>query len=98
MTLLWPEMLRADGGQLYARAFFTRSGDRFDSIETEKALGDHQHVEDDHRRQAENHRPDAQCPKNVFGGKALMFREWIILSTHNAPALAFYAYLIHAKF
>ena len=49
-------------------------------------LGDHQHVEDDHRRQAQDHRPDAERPENVFGGKALLFREWIILSTHNAPA------------
>ena len=64
------------------------------------ALGDHQHVEDDHRRQAQDHGPDAQRPENVLGGKAsLLFSEWIILSAHDAPALiVLVGSLIRAKF
>jgi hypothetical protein len=53
----------------------------------ESRLGDHQHVEDDNRRQAKNHRPDAERPQNVFGSKSLLFREWIFLSTHDGPAM-----------
>ena len=63
-------------------------------------LRDHQHVEDDHRRQAQDHGPDAQRPENVLGGKAsLLFSEWIILSAHDAPALiVLVGSLIRAKF
>ena len=62
-------------------------------------LRDHQHVEDDHRRQAEDHRPDAQRPKNVFGAEALLSREWIILNTHDTPAfLALPGTLIRENF
>ena len=31
----------------------------------------HQHVENDHRRQAQDHRPDADRPENVLDGKTL---------------------------
>jgi hypothetical protein len=46
----------------------------------------HQHVEHDHRRQAQDHRPDAERPKNVPGAETLLFREWIVLTVHDAPA------------
>ena len=49
----------------------------------------HQHVEDHHRRKTQDHRPDAERPKNVLGAKALLFplfRQWIVLSSHDAPA------------
>src|SRR5213080_1804646 len=62
-------------------------------------LSDHQHVEDDDRRQAQDHRPDAERPEDVRGRKTLsckerplrihetlLFREWILLPVHNAPA------------
>src|SRR6266404_3868383 len=52
-------------------------------------LGDHQHVEDDHRRQAQDHRPNADGPKNVLGTKTLLFSEWIVLGIHDAPAFLF---------
>jgi hypothetical protein len=52
-------------------------------------LGDHQHVEHDDRRQAQDRRPDAERPKNVLGRKALLFREWIILRIHDAPRFLF---------
>ncbi len=34
----------------------------------------HQHVEDDHRRQADDHRPDAECPEDVLDREALVGR------------------------
>jgi hypothetical protein len=57
-----------------------------------RELSHHQHVEDDHRRQAQDHRPNAERPKNVLGCKTLLFRdwilfrEWIVLCIHDAPA------------
>ncbi len=65
------------------------------------ASGHHQHIEYDHWRQADDRRPDAQCPENVLGGKALwfrtllckalpyktpLFRDWIPFVNHDAPA------------
>jgi hypothetical protein len=62
-------------------------------------LSHHQYIEDDHRRQAQDHRPDADRPKNVFGGEALLFRQWIIMDIHDAPAfLAFVGPLIRVEF
>lgn len=52
-------------------------------------LSDHQYVEDDHRRQAQDHRPNAERPKNVLGAKTLLFSEWIVLSIHDALACLF---------
>jgi hypothetical protein len=63
---------------------------RFDSIETERALVHHQHVEHDDRRQAQDHRPDAERPKNIPGRKTLLFRVLIVLSTHDAPPRLFF--------
>jgi hypothetical protein len=52
--------------------------------------GNHQHIEDDNRRKAQDHRPDAERPKNVLRGKALLLRESIVLDIHNAPAFLFF--------
>jgi len=41
-------------------------------------LSHHQHVEDDHRRKAKDHRPDPERPKNVFGGETLLLRENLV--------------------
>src|SRR5260370_33671350 len=54
-------------------------------------LRDHQHVEDNDRRQAQDHRPDAERPKDVLGPKALLFRNWIFFGIHDAPALLFFS-------
>ena len=35
-------------------------------------LSDHQHVEDDHRRQADDHAPDAERPENVLCRETLV--------------------------
>ena len=49
----------------------------------------HQHVKDHDRRQAQNHRPDADRPNYVLGRKTLLFREWIFLGIHDAcPVLS----------
>jgi hypothetical protein len=62
-------------------------------------LSHHQHIEDDHWRQAQDHRPDADRPKNVFGAEALLFRAMIIPDIHDAPALlAFVGPLIPVEF
>jgi hypothetical protein len=62
-------------------------------------LSDHQDIENDYRRQAQDHRPDAERPKNVLGGKTLFSRECIVLDTHDAPALSALAgILIPAEF
>ena len=63
-------------------------------------LRHHQHVEHDHRRQGQDHRPDAERPKDVLGGKPLFFREWVIFRIHDAPAflaLAGYRYASNFK-
>ena len=61
------------------------------------ALRDHQHVEHGHRRQAQDHRPDADRPENIFGAKTFLVE--IILTIHNAPALlVFDETLIDAEF
>src|SRR5438270_3473361 len=49
-------------------------------------LSDHQHIEHNDRRQGQDHRPDAQRPEDVLGGKTLLFREWVIFRIHDAPA------------
>jgi hypothetical protein len=68
-------------------------------VRMERELSHHQHVEDDHRRQAKDHRPDADRPKNVCGGEALLFRKLIIPGIHDAPAfLAFVGPLIPVEF
>src|SRR5258705_11805438 len=54
-----------------------------------RRLSDHQHIEHDHRRQTQDHRPDAERPKNILGAKPLLFRDWIVLSIHDAPAFWF---------
>ena len=51
------------------------------------ALIHHQHIKQDDRRQAQDHRPDADRPKDVLGAEALLFREWIVLRVHDVPAL-----------
>jgi hypothetical protein len=59
----------------------------------------HQHIEQDDRRQAQDHRPDAERPKNVLPAKAPMFRVWFIPSSHDVPAfLAFTAMTIRVEF
>jgi hypothetical protein len=51
-------------------------------------LSHHQHVEDDHRRKAKDHRPYPERPHNVFGGESplirenLVFREELLFSKH----------------
>src|ERR1700730_14638843 len=54
-------------------------------------LRDHQHIEDNDRRQAQDHRPDAERPKDVLGPKALLFRNRIFFGVHDAPALLFFS-------
>ena len=51
-----------------------------------RRLSDHQHVEHDDRRQAQDYRPNAERPKNVLGRKTLLFRDWVFLTIHDAPA------------
>ena len=58
-----------------------------DGVNAACELSDHQHVEDDHRRQAQDHRPNAERPKNVLGTKPLVLREWIVLSVHDGPGV-----------
>jgi hypothetical protein len=53
-----------------------------------KALRHHQHIEQDHRRQAQDHRPDPDCPDNIFNCKTLSVDDKVLVSiVHNAPAL-----------
>ena len=47
--------------------------------------GDHQHVEHDDRRQRQDHRPDADGPHDVAGGKALLRDGIIAFEVHDAP-------------
>ena len=58
-------------------------------------LSHHQHVKDDDRRQRQDHRPDADGPDDVFGGKALLsgvvMRRRIILIVQDRPR-DFFAY------
>jgi hypothetical protein len=61
------------------------------------ASRDYQHIKHDHRRQEDDHRPDAECPQNVFGGKALLFRDWIPLVIHDAPAFPVVGTLIRKR-
>ena len=48
-------------------------------------LCDHQHVKHDHRRHAQDHGPDPECPENVFGTEALLFNDQFLLVIHDAP-------------
>src|SRR3954454_12424710 len=41
-------------------------------------LSHHQHVEDDHRRKAKDHRPYPERPKHVFSGESLLLRENLV--------------------
>ena len=34
----------------------------------------------------QDHRPDAERPEDILGGKALRFKEGIVLGVHDAPA------------
>jgi hypothetical protein len=57
------------------------------AVESVRELRDHQHVKDNDRRQAQDHRPDAERPEDVLGPKALLFRNRIFRGIHDAPAL-----------
>ena len=48
-------------------------------------LRHHQHVEHDDRRQRQDHRPDADGPHDVLGGKALLRNLVIAFEVHDAP-------------
>jgi len=85
---------------LWHRRTATRSPmDWSSSHQDVTGLVHHQDVEHDDRRQAQDHRPDADRPKNVLGGKALLFRECIVPGIHDAPELAVLAgVLIRVEF
>jgi hypothetical protein len=59
--------------------------------EERASSSNHQHVENDHWRQAQDHRPDAERPKDVLGAKAPWFGKWAVLSirSHDAPLFCF---------
>jgi hypothetical protein len=63
-----------------------RSNPVFSNSVGRRGLSDHQHVEHDDRRQAQDYRPNAERPKNVLGRKTLLFRDWVFLTIHDAPA------------
>jgi hypothetical protein len=58
---------------------------RSDSIGTERPLVDHQHIEYHDRRQAQDHRPDAERPENVLHTESLFLSEGMVLTVHDAP-------------
>src|SRR5262249_24832659 len=49
-----------------------------------KSSGYHQHVVHDHRRQAQDHRPDPDRPENVGGRETSVVEEWMVLGLHVA--------------
>ena len=59
------------------------------------ALRHHQQIEQDHRRQGQDHRPDADSPQNILGRKARLGTRPHGSETasriHVAPALIFSA-------
>ena len=76
-----------------------RAAESWGRSEPAMGLADHQYVKCDDRRQAQDHGPDSERPKHVFGTEALLFAIWIVTGSHVRPRVfAFMPTLISVEF